>query len=79
MLRKIRIFVSLSFFTLITLYFIDFAGFMPDEFHVLEHLQLIPALLGLHLGVLLFLLLITLLFGRVYCSSICPKIGRAHV
>ena len=46
MLRKIRIFVSLSFFTLITLYFIDFAGFMPDEFHVLEHLQLIPALLA---------------------------------
>lgn len=72
MLRKIRIFVSLSFFTLITLYFIDFAGFMPDELHVLEHLQLIPALLGLHFGVLLFLLLITFLFGRVYCSSICP-------
>ena len=72
MLRKIRIFISLSFFTLITLYFIDFSGFMPDELHVLEHMQLIPALLGLHFGVLLFLLLITLLLGRVYCSPICP-------
>lgn len=31
-----------------------------------------PALLALNVGVLVALLLLTLLFGRVYCSSICP-------
>lgn len=72
MLRKIRIIVSLVIFSLITLYFLDFAGFMPQGFHVLEHIQLIPALLALQFGILLFLFALTLLFGRVYCSSICP-------
>lgn len=38
MLRKIRIGISLLFFVLITFYFIDFAGLLPDGMHVLAHM-----------------------------------------
>ena len=35
-------------------------------------LQFLPALLALNLGVIIGLVVLTLLFGRVYCSIICP-------
>ena len=72
MLRKIRIGISLVIFLLLTFYLIDFAGILPDSFHVLAHIQFIPALLGLNIGILLFLLVLTWLTGRSYCSAICP-------
>lgn len=72
MLRKIRIGISVVLFALITFYFIDFAGLLPNEFHVLAHLQFVPALLSVSVGILAFLVVLTLLFGRVYCSTICP-------
>ncbi|MDO9153840.1 MAG: 4Fe-4S binding protein [Paludibacter sp.] len=72
MLRKIRIVVSLSIFVLTTIYFLDFSGIIPHQLHAITHLQFIPALLGLHTGVIIALILITFVFGRVYCSSVCP-------
>lgn len=72
MLRKIRIGISVILFALITFYFLDFAEILPNSFHRLAHIQLVPAVLSLSIGILLFLLVLTLLFGRVYCSSICP-------
>ena len=35
-------------------------------------IQFLPALLALNVGVVLLLVLLTLVFGRVYCSVICP-------
>lgn len=35
-------------------------------------IQLVPALLALNVGALLFVLALTIIFGRVYCSVICP-------
>lgn len=72
MLRKIRIILSVVLWALLTFYFLDFATLLPWQLHGLAHLQLIPALLSLSVGICLFLLILTLLFGRVYCSSICP-------
>ncbi len=72
MLKKIRLTLASVFFALITFYFLDFAEILPNEFHVLAHLQFIPALLSLSVGILAFLIVLTLLFGRVYCSVICP-------
>lgn len=72
MLKKIRVGVSILFFTLITLYFLDFAGWLPNWLHVLAEIQFIPALLALNIVVIIFLTIITLVFGRVYCSSVCP-------
>lgn len=72
MLKNIRIFVSLLIFTLLTLFFLDFAGYLPMWLHKLAAIQFLPALLALNIGVLVGLLLLTFLFGRVYCSSVCP-------
>ena len=46
-------------------------GLSPRQFKVLTEIQFIPALLALNVVVLVALLVLTL-FGRVYCSSICP-------
>jgi ferredoxin len=72
MLKKLRVGVSIFLFTLITFYFLDFAALMPDQFHALAHIQFIPAILGSSFIILTVLIALTILFGRIYCSSICP-------
>lgn len=72
MLRKIRIGVAVILFTLITLLFLDFTGTLHGWFGWLAKIQLLPALLALNLGVGIGLVVLTLLFGRIYCSTICP-------
>ncbi len=72
MLKKIRVAVSVLVFGLLSFYFMDFAGILPSEFHVLGHIQFIPAWLSRNIAVMLGLVACTMLFGRVYCSSICP-------
>ena len=76
MLRKIRITLAALFLVGITLLFVgigrDWWGWMPK-------LQLLPAAMrivsGATLGnvaVVAAILLVTLVFGRIYCSVICP-------
>ena len=72
MLRKLRIFSSISLFLLITVYFLDFSGVLPTAWHVLGMIQFLPALLAFNWVILLVLVVLTAIFGRVYCSSICP-------
>ena len=72
MLKKIRLLLSLLLFALLGLHFLDFRGFLPDSVTILTAIQFLPALLSLNILALLSLLLLTLLFGRIYCSSICP-------
>jgi len=72
MLRKLRIGVSMVTGALIALYFLDFAELLPLQLKFLEEIQLLPALLALNVGVLAALTLLTFIFGRVYCSSVCP-------
>jgi polyferredoxin len=72
MLKKIRVILSLLLFSLITFYFLDFRDLLPKGIDVLAKIQFIPALLSLNILILTSLLLLTLLFGRVYCSSVCP-------
>ena len=72
MLRKIRLTLAVVCFLLVTLLFLDFTGTIHAWFGWLAKIQFLPALLALHIGVVIGLLLLTLLFGRVYCSVICP-------
>lgn len=72
MLKKIRIALSVLFFGLITFYFLDFADILSNKFHVLAHIQFVPALISLSIFILIALLALTLIFGRIYCSVICP-------
>jgi ferredoxin len=72
MLKILRIAISLIIFTLLTFYFLDFAGILSVHIHALGHIQFIPALLSHSVAIIVFLIICALLFGRVYCSFICP-------
>ena len=72
MLRKIRTILALVVFVLITLLFLDVTGTLHKYFGWLASIQFWPALLALHVGVIAFLVVLTLVLGRIYCSVICP-------
>lgn len=79
-LKKFRIAVSVFIFVILLLFFLNIHNQWIDSVsNVLLHLQFFPSVLRFMtvffsvatLGFLLVLLL-TFLFGRVYCSSLCP-------
>jgi ferredoxin len=72
MLRKIRIVLSAVFFLGITLLFLDFTGTLHHWLGWMTKVQLLPAVLVLNVAVIAGLVLLTLVFGRIYCSVICP-------
>lgn len=72
MLRKIRIVLAIVFWTLITWLLVDFTGTAHLYLGWMAKIQFIPAVLALNAVALLFLLALALLFGRIYCSIICP-------
>lgn len=72
MLRRIRTILALVVFVLITLLFLDVTGTLHKYFGWLASIQFWPALLALHVGVVALLVVLTLVFGRIYCSVICP-------
>ncbi len=72
MLKKLRVTAAIVFFTIISLLFLDFTGTLHHWFGWLAKIQLIPAILSVNVIVIFLLLLLTLLFGRIYCSVICP-------
>ena len=72
MLRKIRITLATLFFVGITALFLDFTGVLPTYFGWMAKVQFVPALLAVNIAIVAGLLLLTLIFGRIYCSTICP-------
>ncbi len=72
MLRKLRITLAAICFVAITLLFLDFTGTVHLWFGWLAKIQFLPAVLALNAVVIAVLLALTLLFGRLYCSVVCP-------
>ena len=72
MLKKTRITLATIFFVGITLMFLDFTGTLHAYLSWMTKLQFWPALLGLSIVPLVIVLLLTIVFGRIYCSVICP-------
>ena len=66
MIRKGRIIVSLGMLLVMVL---TFGGLLAP---VLPHWQFLPALLAGNFLALALILAVTFLFGRVYCSVLCP-------
>lgn len=78
-LKKIRVTVSLIFLVATTLVFVDYRNMLPEKLiSGIVYLQFVPSLLKfislVSIAVLGFIVVsvLTLLFGRVYCSTICP-------
>ena len=72
MLKRIRIGAAVVFWLGITLLFLDFTGVLHRYLGWMAKVQFLPAVLALNVGVIAALVLLTLVFGRVYCSVICP-------
>lgn len=72
MFKKIRIILASLFFISITLLFLDFTGSLHAWLGWMAKVQFLPAIMALNAIVLLVLIVLTLLFGRLYCSVICP-------
>ena len=67
MLRKIRTILAAVVFVLITLLFLDFTGTLHHWLGWLAKVQFLPAVMAV-----VALVALTLIFGRIYCSIICP-------
>ncbi|MDR0828565.1 MAG: 4Fe-4S dicluster domain-containing protein [Prevotellaceae bacterium] len=75
LLKILRVTLAVIMFSLLTFFFVDFTNSLSSKWHVLAHIQFIPAVLnGALAGILIAaaIILLTLLFGRIYCSVICP-------
>ena len=72
MLRKIRIVLAALFWVGVTALFLDFTGTIHAWLGWMAKVQFLPAVLAINVGVIVGLVLLTLVFGRVYCSVICP-------
>ncbi|MDE6248624.1 MAG: 4Fe-4S binding protein, partial [Paramuribaculum sp.] len=72
MLKKIRQILAVISILMVTLLFLDFTGTVHGWFGWMAKIQFLPAVLALNVGVIIALVTLTLLFGRIYCSVICP-------
>lgn len=72
MLKYIRIILAIISFLAVTLLFIDFTGIASTYWPWMAKIQLMPAILSVNVLALVFIFLLTIVFGRVYCSVICP-------
>ena len=72
MLRKIRMTAAVLFLAGITLLLLDLTGSLHAWLGWMARVQLLPAILALNAAVVAALILLTLLFGRIYCSVVCP-------
>ena len=71
-LRKIRIALAAVMMIGITWLFLDFTGTAYPWLSWMPKLQFLEALLALNVVVIAGLVVLTLIFGRIYCSVICP-------
>ena len=71
-LRLLRILVATVALLGLTLSLLDFTGTVSAFFGGLADVQFWPAVLSLSIWTVLALLGVTYLFGRVYCSALCP-------
>ena len=72
MLRKIRICLQLIMITLVTLLLLGIGFRVHLWAGWVAKIQFLPAVLALSFVVLACIIVMTLLFGRIYCSVVCP-------
>ena len=72
MLKTIRRTLATLSFAGLLLLFLDISGVLHHWLGFLAKLQFWPAVLALNAVVIIVLVALTLIFGRIYCSVICP-------
>ncbi|MBO7233535.1 MAG: 4Fe-4S binding protein [Paludibacteraceae bacterium] len=72
LLRTIRVVLAICSFVAVTLLFLRVGWQFNLWFAWVAKVQFLPALMALDFLVLAALIVLTLIFGRLYCSVICP-------
>ncbi len=72
MLRNIRLILAAFFFVAVVVLFVDFSETTHETLNWVAKIQFLPALLAANFAIIAILVLATLIFGRLYCSIICP-------
>ncbi len=72
MLKHFRRFLAILSIIAVTLLFVDFTGTAASLWGWMAKIQFMPALLAVNAAVIVALIAATLIFGRLYCSVICP-------
>ena len=72
MLRSIRILLAAVCFAALCLLFVDVSGRFAPSLAFMAKAQFVPAMLAGSVGAVVGVLLLTLVFGRLYCSVLCP-------
>ncbi|MDR1557303.1 MAG: 4Fe-4S binding protein [Tannerellaceae bacterium] len=67
-----RVLLAILLFVPVLLYFVDFTGALPQGVHALLHFQIVPAVLSGAAGIIVLQFIFAFVFGRIYCSVICP-------
>ncbi len=70
--KTLRQWLAVISIMLITPLFLDFTGTWQALFGWMAKIQFLPALLSLNVVIICGLIILTLIFGRLYCSVICP-------
>lgn len=71
-LRRWRIVISVAIFVMVTLLWVEYSELFLRPLGWVSRVQVFPVATGISLVVVVFWLLASLLFGRVYCSTVCP-------
>lgn len=72
LLRVTRIVVAIVSISLLTGLFVDYGMTFPRIASWLAKVQFLPAAMAFSLGTFIVWLIVTLCFGRIYCSVACP-------
>ena len=72
MLKKLRVVLAWVFFIGITLLLLDWTGVLHKWLGWMAKIQFLPAVMAVNSAVVIALVLLTLVFGRIYCSVVCP-------
>ena len=71
-LRTVRIILSIFFFVAAVAYLTVSPVAHNPSVRFVERVQIVPSALASCMGAMLVWIVISFLFGRVYCSSVCP-------
>lgn len=71
-IKALRVAVQGVCMTLLTMAFVGVPGVLFALAHGVVSLQLVPAVVSLALGIFVVWIIITIIFGRIYCSTVCP-------
>lgn len=71
-LKQVRMILACFIFVLFVLLFLDWGGIFDKALGWLPKTQFLPTIIGGSVVVSILIIILTILFGRIYCSFLCP-------